>query len=100
MTTCLNFTLYAGTKRFPWSESDVSQLSKLCHRFLKSNYSIDLIWIAEERRRAFRDGVTDSPTVFLELPCGRKHNMGGFVETEKYLLHLKREIADGIPVQV
>jgi len=95
MTTSLNFTLYSGTRRFPWKENDVRRLSKLCGQFLRSNYSIDIIRIAEEPRRAFRDGVTHSPTVFLELPCGRKHKIGGFVETEKYL-RLNHNTADEI----
>jgi len=98
MTSSLNFTLYSGTRRFPWKESDVRRLSKLCGEFLGSNYSIDIIQIAEERRRAFRDGVTESPTVFVELPCGRKHKIGGFVETEKYL-RLNHKTAGEIRVQ-
>jgi hypothetical protein len=40
-----------------------------------------------------------APTVFLELPCGRKHNIGGFVETEKYLRHLERNVAAEVRVQ-
>jgi len=97
MTASLNFTLYSGTRRFPWQENDVSGLSKLCGQFLGSNYSIDIIRTAEEPRRAFRDGVIESPTVFLELPCGRKHKIGGFVATEKYL-RLNHNAVDEIRV--
>jgi hypothetical protein len=99
MTTCLNFTLYSGTRKFPWRENDVSRLSKLCQQFVSSDYSIDIIEIAEERRRAFRDGVTDSPAVLLELPCGRRHMIGDFRETEKYLRNRRDNVATEMQIE-
>jgi hypothetical protein len=85
MSACLNFTLYSGRRFFPWSQSDVSRLSKICRQFAGPHYSIDIIHIEEERRRAFRDGVLATPAVLLEMPCGRRQNLGGFDETEKFL---------------
>jgi hypothetical protein len=91
MSACLNFTLYSGRRFFPWSQSDVSRLSKICREFAGPHYSIDIIHIEEERRRAFRDGVLATPAVLLEMPCGRRQNLGGFDETEEFLRERERK---------
>lgn len=85
MSARLNFTLYSGRRLFPWSQNDVGRLSKICREFAGTDYSIDIIHIEDERRRAFHDGVVSAPSVLLELPCGRRQNLGGFKETKEFL---------------
>ena len=99
MSACLNFTLYSGRRFFPWSQNDVGRLSKICREFAGPHYSIDIIHIEEERRRAFHDGVLTTPAILLELPCGRKQMLGGFVETENFLRvrerNMQKEVGAG-----
>ncbi len=85
MSACLNFTLYSGRRWFRWWQNDVRRLSGICREFAGPHFSIDIIHIEEERRRALHDGVRSTPAILLELPCGRKQMLGGFDETEKYL---------------
>ncbi len=88
MTKCLNFTLYSGRHWFRRWQNDVRRLSRICHEFAGPHFSIDIIHIEEEGRRAFHDGVMTIPAILMELPCGRKQMLGGFDETEKYLSQL------------
>jgi hypothetical protein len=87
----LNFTLYPRRRTLPWVDNDVRRLAKLCNQFLGANFSIEIVQLAEEGRRASRDGVVAAPAILVELPCGSRHNIGGFQEAEKYLRHLQQE---------
>src|SRR5687768_7363561 len=85
MVSGFNFTLYSGTRFFPWAQNDVSRLSKLCREFAGADYSIDIVRAKQEPRRAFLDGVFTTPTIFIDVPGRGKKHLGGFAETEKYL---------------
>jgi hypothetical protein len=90
MTTCLNFTLYSEKRFFSWLQSDLGRLSQLCHK-LSPHFSIELIRLAEERQRAFHDGVTVAPAILVEMPDGQRRNLGGFDQVEKFLTDLNRK---------
>ena len=87
MTKTLNLTLYRSTPRLTdwstWFRNDIRVLSDLCREFAGGAYSIDIINHAEQCQRAFHDGVHTTPTVLVELPCGRLQNLGGLPETRE-----------------
>ena len=95
MTKTLNLTLYRSTPRLTdwstWFRNDIRDLSDLCREFAGGAYSIDIINHAEERQRAFRDGVHTTPAILVELPCGRLQNLGGLPETREFLQNRKLE---------
>ena len=83
---CLNFTLYLDST-FPrnlW-RNDIRSLTKLFADFSVGHYSIEILHLANERRRAFRDGVIQTPTILLEQESGRKKILGNMAETEQFL---------------
>jgi hypothetical protein len=90
MTTCLNFTLYSEKRFLSWLQTDLERLSKLCHKLAGPHFSIEHIKMADERQRAFHDGVIDAPAILVEMPNGRRRNLGGFEETERFLNGLDR----------
>src|SRR5687768_12105817 len=77
MSACLNFTLYCENS-FPsnWWRNDVRELSRICQEFAGGDYSIEIVHLREERRRAMNDGVVTTPSVLLERKDGRKQNLG------------------------
>lgn len=83
---CLNFTLYPNSS-FPRSiwRNDIRRLTQICQRFAGGHYSIEIIHLAEDRQRAFHDGVFATPTIILEVEGGRKNILGNLVDTEKFL---------------
>lgn len=83
---CLNFTLYLDSS-FPRSlwTNDIRNLTKLCQQYAGSHFSIEIIHLANERQRAFHDGVVTTPTVLLEAESGRKQILGSMDETERFL---------------
>ena len=83
---CLNLTLYRDSS-FPRSiwTNDIRDLTRLCQHFTAGHYSIEIIELAEERQRAFRDGVSTTPTILMEMDHGGKQTLGNFAETEKFL---------------
>jgi hypothetical protein len=86
---CLNFTLYLDST-FPrnlWT-NDVRRLTKLCQEFGGGHYSIEIVHLANERRRGFHDGVFTTPSILLETTGGRKQLLGNFIETELFLKSL------------
>lgn len=85
MVSCLNLTLYSGKRFFSWGENDIARLSKLCREFAGARFSIDIVKIEDEPRRAFLDGVYATPSILVEKPGQRKECLGGFAEAEKYL---------------
>lgn len=92
---CLNFTLYLDSS-FPRSiwANDVRSLTKLCQQFAGTHYSIEILNIEEEHRRAFHEGVVTTPAILFETEGGRKQLLGNFAETTKFLKLLsKRELA-------
>jgi hypothetical protein len=97
MTTCLNFTLYSEKRFFSWLQTDLGRLSKLCHRLAGPHFSIEIIQMAEERQRAFHDGVMATPAILVEMPDGRRRKLGGFEETEKFLNGLDRNLLQNNP---
>lgn len=92
MSPCLNFTLYSD-HRAPWNwwRNDVRKLTRLCQEFAGSHYSIDILDLAQERERAFHDGVYATPAILLELAGGRKQNLGNFAQARKFLERLKSQ---------
>ena len=98
---CLNFTLYLDST-FPrnlWT-NDIRKLTKLCQEFGGGHYSIEIVHLANERQRAFRDGVLTTPTILLEQGNGRKQILGNFQETELFLQSRKtRPVAQKVPVR-
>lgn len=83
---CLNFTLYLDST-FPrnlW-RNDIRSLTKLFEQFSVGHYSIDIVHLANERQRAFHDGVVTTPTILLEQDCGRKKILGNLADTEQFL---------------
>ena len=89
MTKTLNFTLYPGPWRISdystWFRNDIRDLSQLCREFIGTNYSIDIIHLADDRQGAFHRGVHTTPAVLVELPCGRLKNLGGLSEAREFL---------------
>jgi len=85
MASSLNFTLYSGKRFFQRQDCDIKKLSKLCRDFVGLNYSIDIVQVEDEPRRAFLDGVSETPAIFIEVVGRRKENLGGFAAAEKYL---------------
>lgn len=95
---CLNLTLYPNST-FPRSlwKNDVRTLSQLCHQFAGGHYSIEIIHLAEEPKRAFHDGVFTTPAILLETKGGRKQMLGNFAQTEKFLKSLQAPVIDERP---
>jgi hypothetical protein len=86
---CLNFTLYLDST-FPrnlWTD-DIRSLTRLCQKFGGDHYSIEIVHLANARRRGFHDGVFTTPTILLETTGGRKQILGNMVETELFLRSL------------
>ena len=86
MSACLNFTLYCENS-FPskWWRNDVRDLSRICEEYAGDHYSIDIVHVPEERKRALHDGVVNTPAVFLERKDGRRQNLGNMKDARKYL---------------
>jgi hypothetical protein len=83
--SCLNFTLYLDST-FPrnlWA-NDIRSLTELCQRFDVGHYSIEIIHLANERQRAFQDGVINTPTILLEQEGGRRKILGNLTQTEAF----------------
>jgi len=81
----LNFTLYLNSS-FPRSiwRNDIKSLTKLCQQIV-GDYSIEIVHLADQKRRAFHDGVFSTPTILLEQACGRRQILGDMADTERYL---------------
>lgn len=90
MPTCFKFTLYCE-KRFPgnWWRDDIRELSNICRELSGGAYSIEIVHLREERRRAFLDGVVTAPSVLLEGKDGRKMNLGSLEDTRRYFVRMK-----------
>jgi hypothetical protein len=85
MSPCLNLTLYSGRRFLPRWHDDIKRLSMLCEKLVGLHYSIEIVQIEHEQRRAFLDGVFASPTIFIQEPGEARERLGGFPETEKHL---------------
>ena len=83
---CLKFTLYLDSS-FPrklW-RNDLRSLTRLFQEASLGHYSIEILHLANERQRAFHDGVVHAPTILLEQPCGRKKILGNPADTQQFL---------------
>ena len=60
-------------------------MSRICQEFAGKHYSIDIVHLREERKRAMHDGVISTPAVFLERADGRKQKLGNLKDARKYL---------------
>jgi len=85
MASSLNFTLYSSKRLFSFGRNDLTKLSKLCREFVGTHYSIDIVQVEQEPRRAFLEGVITTPSIMVQAPGERRMCIGGFTATEEYL---------------
>ena len=63
----------------------MKNLTKMCQEHAGGHYSIEIVHMAEDRQRAFHDGVLTTPTILLEREDGRKQNLGNLAATKEFL---------------
>jgi len=81
------------TGQTPRSVKSVENLRRLCEKYLKGRYELEVIDIYQQPRLASENQIVATPTLIKKLPLPLRRLVGDFSNQERVLLGLGLRLA-------